>query len=310
MADTSILTEKLSEKNRQHKNALRTAKRLLLVLAGAALMAFNINTFVRAGSLLPGGFTGLTLLIQEMALRYWSVHIPFSVILYTLNIVPAVVCFKLVGKKFALYSCLMIAVSGILTDMMPNMQITLVINALQLHDMLLAAVFGGILNAVSIALCLFADATSGGTDFIAILISEKFRRDSWNYIFAGNCVILALAGFLFSIDRALYSIIFQFTTTVALTALYKGYQQKTLLIVTNKPDEIYGIIHKMTNHGATSIECFGNYEKTRRVLLYSVVSANETTPLINAIKEIDGAAFINVIKTEQINGRFYTRPKD
>jgi len=290
---------------------LRTVKRLLMVLTGAVLMAVNLNTFVRAGALLPGGFTGLTLLIQEVCFRYWSIHIPFSVILYILNAVPAVICYRFIGKKFALYSCLMIVVCGLLTDWMPQVEFTSrIINAIQLHDTLLAAVFGGILNTVSIILCLYADATSGGTDFIAILISEKYRKDSWNYIFAGNCVILLIAAFLFSLDRALYSIIFQFATTISLTAMYKKYQQKTLLIITNKPDEIYDVIRRMTNHGATSIEGFGNYEKTRRVLLYSVVSANEVSSLINAIKVIDGAAFINVIKTEHLNGLFYSRPKD
>ena len=290
---------------------LYTAKRLVLVLGGAVLMAVNINTFVRAGALIPGGFTGLTLLIQEICLRYGSFHVPFSVILYTLNAVPAVICFKFIGKKFTLYSCLMILVCGLLTDGMLKIKgLMVILNALELHDSLLSAVFGGIINAVATALCLYADATSGGTDFIAIIISEKYRIDAWNHIFAGNCVILILAAWLFSLDRALYSIIFQFTTTVSLTALYKGYQQKTLLIITNKPEQIYELIRKMTNHGATSFEGTGEFEKTGRVLLYSVVSANEVIGLIKAIKEIDGAAFINVIKTEQLNGRFYIRPKD
>jgi uncharacterized membrane-anchored protein YitT (DUF2179 family) len=282
-----------------------------MISAGAVLMAFNINTFVHAGGLIPGGFTGLTLLIQEICLRYGNFHVPFSVILYALNAVPAVICFRLIGKQFTLYSVLMVVVSGLLTDWMPAAKATsLIISQLQLHDTLLSAVFGGLLNAVSISLCLHADATSGGTDFIAIFISEKYRKDAWNYIFAGNCVILALAGWLFSLDKALYSIIFQYVTTMALRRFYKGYQQKTLLVITAKPEEIYALIRDKTHHAATTFEGFGSYEKKRRVLLYSVVSAAETAPLVSAIKEIDDGAFVNVLRTEQINGRFYTRPKD
>jgi uncharacterized membrane-anchored protein YitT (DUF2179 family) len=274
-------------------------------------MAFNINTFVHAGGLIPGGFTGMTLLIQEICIRYGNVRIPFSVILYALNAVPAVICFRVIGKRFTLYSVLMVILSGLLTDWMPAAKVTaVIISRLQFHDTLLSAVFGGILNAVSISLCLHADATSGGTDFIAIFISEKYRKEAWNYIFAGNCVILALAGWLFSPDKALYSIIFQYVTTTALGQLYKGYQQKTLLIITNKAEEIYTFIRDKTHHSVTTFEGFGSYEKKRRTLLYSVVSAAETAPLINAIKEIDGGAFVNVLRTEQINGRFYTRPKD
>ena len=285
---------------------LYTLRRILLVLVAAVLMAFNIKTFVAAGGLIPGGFTGLTLLIQEICWRYGHFHIPFSVIIYILNSVPAIICFKFIGKRFTLYSALMIVVSGLLTDWMPSM----FIEFLQLHDSLLSAVFGGLLNAVSISLCLHAGATSGGTDFIAIFIAEKYQKDAWNYVFAGNCVVLALAGFLFSPAKAMYSIIFQFVTTTGLGALYKAYQQRTLFIITNMPDEVYKVIHETTNHGVTSIEGFGYYEKKQRVLLYSVVTANQVKELIPAIKKIDPVAFINIIKTDQINGRFYQRPKD
>jgi uncharacterized membrane-anchored protein YitT (DUF2179 family) len=281
-------------------------KRLSLILFASVLLAFDLNTFVHAGGLIPGGFTGLTLLVQEAALRYFNVRIPFSVILYLLNAVPALICFKFIGKKFALYSGLMVVVSGFLTDFMP----ALFIEALQVHDTLLSAVFGGLLNAVAVSLCLYADATSGGTDFIAVFISEKYRKDAWNYIFAGNCVILALAALLFTLDKALYSIIFQFTTTIALSLLYRGYQQRTLLIITRKPDEIYALIREKTNHAATAFHGLGYYEKTERTMLYSVVAATEVALLVNAIRKADPSAFVNVLKTEQLNGHFYQRPKD
>jgi uncharacterized membrane-anchored protein YitT (DUF2179 family) len=184
------------------------------------------------------------------------------------------------------------------------------IDFLQLHDTLLSAVFGGILNAVGISLCLYADATSGGTDFIAIFISERYHKETWNYIFAGNCVILGIAAWLFSLDKALYSIIFQFACTMGLSSLYHGYQQKTLLIITGKPEEVYALINETTHHAATSFKGYGFFGKAERTLLYSVVSAYETGPLVAAIQKIDPTAFINVLRTEQINGRFYTRPRD
>jgi uncharacterized membrane-anchored protein YitT (DUF2179 family) len=225
---------------------------------------------------------------------------------YILNAVPAAVCFKFIGKKFTLYSVLAIIVTGFLADWMPSMFIEFI----QLHDTLLSAVFGGALNGLAIALCLYADATSGGTDLIAIFISEKYHRDAWNYIFMGNCVMLAVAGFLFGLDKALYSVIFQFTTTVALETLYRNYQQRTLLIITNKPDLIFSVINEKTHHGATCFEGFGSYEKKNRTLLYSVVTASQVKRLISAIRKIDAEAFINVLKTDQLNGRFYQKPFD
>ncbi|MDR0289352.1 MAG: YitT family protein [Treponema sp.] len=292
--------------NKTQNPVRQTLWRLALIVFGSVLMAFNINTFVHAGALLPGGFTGLTLLTQETCLRYFDVNIPFSLVFYILNSVPAVVCFRCVGKKFALYSALMVFLTGLLTDFMPPMFISII----QLHDVLLSAVFGGILNAIATILCLHAGATSGGTDFIAIFISERYRKDAWNYIFAGNCVILIVAACLFTLEKALYSIIFQFTTTMILNSLYRAYQQKTLLIITRHPDEVYAVIREKTNHAATSIAGKGLYDMQDRCLLYSVVYSNEVTPLINAIRVVDPDAFINVLKTEQINGKFFKKPKD
>jgi len=284
----------------------KTVRRLALIVMGSALMAFNINTFINAGGLIPGGFNGVTLLIQGICLRYFNITIPFSLVLYILNAVPAVVCFRSIGKKFTLYSVLMVFLTGLMTDLMPHM----FINIIQLHDILLSAVFGGILNAIAIILCLVAGATSGGTDFIAIYISEKHRKDAWNYIFAGNCVILVITACLFTLDKALYSIIFQFTTTMVLNSLYHAYQQKTLLIITSRPDEVYAIIREKTNHAATAIEGKGLYDKQDRTILYSVVYSDEVTPLIKAIHAVDADAFINVLKTEHINGKFFKKPMD
>jgi uncharacterized membrane-anchored protein YitT (DUF2179 family) len=275
-------------------------------MLGAALMAFDIKTFIHASGLIPGGFTGLSILIQEICLRYLNIHVPFSVLLYTLNAVPAVFCFRFVGKKFTLYSVLMVVLCGLMADFMPEM----FVGFIRLHDTLLSAVFGGILNAVSIVLCLNADASSGGTDFIAIYISEKYRKDAWFYIFAGNCVILIIAGIIFSLDKALYSIIFQFTTTMTISSLYHAYQQNTLLVITTRPNEVYSVIKEKTRHGATAVTGTGMYNMEERKLLYSVVYSNEVASVVNAIHIADPDAFTNVIKTEHIYGRFFKKPKD
>ncbi|MDR2553258.1 MAG: YitT family protein [Treponema sp.] len=285
---------------------MKTCKRIAFLTLGAAIMAFNINTFVHAGSLIPGGFTGITLLVQECARRFWGAAIPFSAVIVILNAVPAFISFRYIGRWFTIYSCLVIVLSGLLTDFMPPM----FIEVIKVHDTLLSAVFGGILSALATSLCLHAGATSGGTDFIAIFISEKYQRDAWNYILAGNCVVLVFAGALFDLNTALYSIIFQFTTTMGLNAFYKGYQQMTLFVVTSRPDEVYSLIRDQTNHAATAFTGQGYYEKSRRVMLYSVVSAPEVRTLVPGIKAVDPGAFINVIKTDQLGGRFYRRPKD
>lgn len=277
-------------------------QRLLLVLLGAFVMALNIRIFVRAGDMFPGGFNGLTLLIQRTASQYLHIELPFSLINLLLNAAPAVISFLYIGKKFTLYSGLMIVVSSILTDLLPGFEIT--------SDPLLISIFGGIINGCAISLCLFANATSGGTDFIAIFFSERKGIDTWNYIFLGNVAMLIVAGLLFGWDKSLYSIIFQFASTQILHMLYKRYQKQTLLIITDHPQEVYQTIRDNTHHDATQFEGVGCYEGQEKHMLYSVVSADEAKRTIDGIRKIDPAAFINCLKTEQITGRFYNRPND
>ncbi len=288
--------------NKISQSVLKEAKRLLMITAGACIMAVNIKSFIRAGNLVPGGFNGITLLLQQIGRAFFDVEVPYTLINLLLNAIPVFISFKFIGKKFTLYSCLMIILSSVLTDILPGYAVT--------QDTLLVCVFGGIINAFAIILCLKAGATSGGTDFIAIFFSEKFGIDTFNYIFIGNVVVILIAGRLFGWDEALYSIIFQYASTQMLHMLYKRYQKQTLFIITAKQEEVYEEIKNITNHDATLFKGIGCYRKQECNMLYSVVGSDEIHKVVTKIREIDGQAFINIMKTEQITGRFYKKPND
>ncbi len=273
-----------------------------MVVLASLIMAANLKNFVQAGGLFPGGFTGLTRLIQQVSILLWDAEPPFTLINLLLNAVPIVISYKFIGKKFTSYSCLMIVLTSVLTDLLPSHVLT--------TDILLVAVFGGLINGISISICLFAGATSGGTDFISIFLSERYGIDAWNYIFMGNMVILGFAGVLFGWDKALYSIIFQFASTQVLNSLYRQYQKQTLLIVTEKPDEIYQQIREVTNHDATLIKGTGCYQNKECNILYSVIGRDEVRKVTNLVRKTDDKAFVNIIRTEGLSGRFYQRPKD
>ena len=82
------------------------------------------------------------------------------------------------------------------------------------------------------------------------------------------------------------------------------------IVVTNHAKEVYGSNYKISNHGATIMEGEGSYEHRERKVVYSVVSGAESKKVTKAIKEVDANAFINVIKTEQLSGRFYQKPNE
>ncbi len=281
---------------------LREVKRIALIVIAAAIMAFNLNSFVHQGNLIPGGFNGLTILIQEVCKKFFDITIPFSVINITLNIFPALLSYHFIGKKFTLYSGLMIFLTSIFTDIIPSFSIT--------YDILLICVFGGLITAFAICLCLWNNATSGGTDFISIFVSERYGVDAWNYILIGNAVILTIAGLLFGWEKAMYSIIYQYVNTTAVQFMFRKYQKQTLLIITDKPNEVYEQIRIATHHDATLFKGTGLYKNQEREMLYSVVSRDEISQVISLIKKVDTNAFINIVKSDQIQGNFYRRPND
>nr|WP_330366629.1 YitT family protein [Butyrivibrio sp. VCB2001] len=280
----------------------KDAVRLVVVLLAAFLMAMNINSFVNAGGLYPGGATGIAIIIQRIALKYWGLSIPYTPVTVLLNAIPVYIGFKYIGKRFTLFSLVMVVTNGFFVDLLPDYAVT--------QDPLLVAVFGGLLNAIAITMCLEVDATSGGTDFISIFLSQKKGVDAFPYILAGNVVILSIAGVLFGLDKALYSMIFQYVTTTALHALYRTYQQRTLFIITDMPDRVCSMIYSVCGHGATLIDGEGSFAHKNKKIVYSIVSAADTRKIIPKIREIDPNAFINSIRTEEITGNFYMRPRD
>ena len=277
-------------------------KRILVITAAAVLMALNIKTFVRTVGLYPGGATGLTILLQRVAELIFHVTLPYSLVNLLLNAVPVYIGFRYIGRKFTLYSCYMIVLTAVLTDLIPGQVIT--------YDMLLISVFGGIINGLVISICLMMNATTGGTDFIGIFLSDKKGMDSFNIVLGLNVIILLVAGLLFGWGKALYSIIFQYASTQVLHMLYRRYQQQTLFIITNKENEVCAAISRVCHHGATILKGEGSYEGHERHMVYSVVSRAESKMVIQVIRETDPKAFINAVRTEQLSGRFYQKPQE
>lgn len=275
------------------------AKRVIFGLAGAIIIAVNMKTFVRAGGLYPGGFNGVSLLIQTIFERFLGIAVPFTAISLLLNAIPTIVCFRAIGKKFTVSSAMIIVLTSVLTDLIPYQPIT--------QDVLLISVFGGLLNGFAVSLCLMGGTSGGGTDFIAIYFAEKRNKDVWNFILLGNGCVLVIAGILFGWDKALYSIIFQFTSTQIIHMLHTAYKKETLFIVTDKPDDVYQEIYEVTNHSATEFAATGCYSNERRKMLYSVVSSAEAKILVTKVKKADPNAFVNVIKTDYLEGHFYQK---
>ena len=276
--------------------------RIFIVFFASILYAWNLRCFAKTAGLFPGGFSGVSLLLQKIGLTFFHIDIPYTIFNVVLNIFPIYIGFRFLGKKFTWYSILTIFLSSIFVDLLPDYVFT--------QDVLLISVFGGLLNGFAICLCLNVGTTTGGTDFISIYLSSQKGIDAWNYILLGNVIILAIAGALFGWSIALYSIIYQFCSTQVIQMLYKRYKKETLFIISDKSNEIYHAIRETTNHDATLFQGIGCYEEKEKTLIYSVINTEAKRQLIPMIRSIDPHAFINIVKTEELEGRFHNTPND
>lgn len=276
--------------------------RIIIVIFASLLYAWNLRCFAKSADLLPGGISGVSLLLQHIIKSIFHITVPYSVFNILLNLFPVYIGFRYIGKKFTLYSILTILLSSIFVDILPDYIFT--------NDILLISIFGGLINGLAIALCLNVGTTTGGTDFISIYMSQQKGMDAWNYILFGNVIILLIAGAMYGWSIALYSIIYQFCSTQIIQMLYKRYQKETLFIISDKSDEIYRLIKDTTNHDATLFHGIGCYEAKEKDMIYSVINTDARRELIPLIHSVDPHAFINVVKTEELAGRFHDIPND
>lgn len=292
----------LYQKNEKAKKnqKWRDAAALVCILIGSFIMAANLNSFVEQGELVPGGFSGLAKLIQRIGVTFFDVKISFTFLNVLFNAVPAAFAYKLVGKKFTILSCVSLLTVSILVDALPVTPIT--------GDILLISVFGGIINGLGLCLILNNKASSGGTDFIAMSLSAKFKISTFNYMMLFSAAIIMISGVLFGMDKALYSIIFQFCSTQVINTFYKKYKKKTLLIVTDNPAAVSADLLELTNHSSTIIKGFGSYSAQKKYLLYTVLSDSDVKKMKKRIHEQYPDTFVNVLNSSDVVGNFYIQP--
>lgn len=275
-------------------------KSTVFIIISAFLMSFSLKVFIEAGNLFPGGFTGITVLISRLVQRQFDVSIPFGLLYISLNIYPTIIVYKFVGKWFTRYSILHILLISLFTSIIPNTAVT--------YDVFLIAVFGGVITGLGASFALYGNASAGGSDFIALYISNKTHQSAWNYILYGNIVLLIVAGLLFGWEQALYSMIFQFVATQTINSMHNRYKLVGLRMFTAIPDEVIETILQHSRHGITKLWGEGGYTKKPRAMVYMVVNAYESNDVIKLARQVDPDIFIDLSNIEKVYGKFYQKP--
>ena len=283
----------------KHRREVRYTITRLAVILSALVQSYVLQVFERPSGIISGGFTGLAMLVERLG-ELRGYHIPMQVTMLLLNIPVAVLCCKGISLRFTAFSLVQVALCSLFLQVFTFRPI--------FNDEVLNVIFGGVIWGASIVIALRGNASTGGTDFIALYISNRTGMSIWTWVFFGNAVMYCIYGSVFGWKYAGYSIIFQFISTRMIGAFHHRYDQVTLQITTVKgPEVIDAYIHHF-HHGISCVEAYGGYSKKKMYLLNTVLSSYESTDAIHLIRHVDEHVIINVLKTQRFVGRFYRKP--
>ena len=282
--------------------AVRNVITASAVFLSALLQAFTIRAFVNPAELLSSGFTGLAILIDRVT-SLFGFSFPTFIGMIVLNIPVAVICWKSINRRFVLFSMAQVFLSSFFLNQFNAAHVLP-----PFHNILLEVVFGGFLYGLSIALALKGGASTAGTDFISLMVSNKTGHSIWGLVFAGNCIVLCIFGSMFGWDLAAYSIIFQFISTKTIETFYHRYDRMTLQVTTSKPQEVLDAYRAEYRHGSSCVEATGGYSGKPYWVITTVVSSYEVGDIVALIRTQDERAVVNVLRTEDFFGGFYRDP--
>lgn len=268
-----------------------------IIFMGTALMSVAINSVFDAAGMVTGGFSGIAILVKSWTQGLVDGGIPLWVTNFALNVPLFLIGIRVRGFQFAK--------RAFIGDMSLTFWLA-VLPAFEIagDDLLLAAVYGGIIQGVGIGLVFLGRGTTGGTDMLAALIQKKLRHYSIAQIMQVIDGLIVLVGaYVFGMYRALYAIIAVFLVTKVSDGIIEGLKfSKQAYIITGKPEEISTMIMDELDRGVTGIFVKGMYSGEEKTMLYCVVGKKEIVTLKERVDEIDPAAFVIVSDAREVHG--------
>lgn len=267
----------------------------LFFIAGALIDSVAVNVFTAPNHIAPGGITGIGTMLNYLF------QTPIGLVNMIINIPIVIWAIVEIGYKLVAKSIAAIIIFSVAIDTMG-----LVLPAYN-GNPFLAAIFGGVLEGIGLALVFMRGSTTGGTDMIARLLGKHFRHLSMGKLMmAVDLVIVAASALVYQkLESALYAIIAIFVSTRVIDTLLYGTDSgngKLYFIISKKSDEIRQRILEDIDRGVTIIPIQGGYSGQEGEMLLCAVRRYEVTKINDIIHSADRDAFVIVGEAGEITG--------
>lgn len=273
-----------------------TVKKIAVMVITAVTAAIGLNFFLIPAKVFSAGMNGVAQIIATLLYTHLGIQMDTGLFILLLNLPLFVLGFIKLGKQSTILSFINVAGVSLATMFFPIVTIT--------ENPLMNAIVGGVLLGVGAGLSLKMGFTTGGMDIISLVLSKTTGKTVGKYMFILNGIIVAFAGFVFTWESALYTIISIYCLSQVVDAIHTSHQKVTAMIITTKPQEVAVEISKHMARGMTLLPSIGGYSGAEGRMIMMVITRYELYDLEQIVYEVDENAFMNIVPTHSVMGRF------
>jgi len=283
---------------KQHKKLplKEKIKRFSFITLGAILMAVALELFLVPNKLLDGGIVGISIMASHL------LKVPLGLFIFLLNIPFFYLGYKQIGKTFALstlYAITILSIGTALLHPVPPFA----------DEKFLVTIFGGVILGLGVGLVIRYGGSLDGTEILAILISNKSPFSVGEIVMVINFFIYVAAGFIFTWESAMYSVIAYFIAFKTIDIVQQGLNEsKSVWIISDQHEEIGDAINDRLGRGVTYLSGEGAYTGEDKKVIFCVITRLEEFKLKGIVNHYDENAFVAIGNVSEVKGgRFKKR---
>lgn len=274
---------------------------LWLTLAGC-INAVGVNMFLAPVKLYDSGISGTAMLLNYLTPETFTL----SIFLLLLNIPLFVFGFKKQGKRFTLFSIYTVAVysfaSFLINEVFPVNVATS--SPFAGEDLLLCAVFGGLVSGVGSGLTIRYGGAIDGVEVMAVIFAKRLGITVGTFVMSYNVILYIAAGILRnSWSLPLYSIITYMVGLKTIDFIVEGLDKaKAVMIITNHPEHVCQALSEAFGSGITIYDAKGYYSGQTKQIVYFVINRFQVPKVKKLVLDVDSTAFISITETSEVLG--------
>ncbi|MDS1030593.1 YitT family protein [Bacillota bacterium LX-D] len=270
----------------------RNIRDFLGITLGTFLTALGLVVFLIPNKIAGGGVSGFSTIL------YYLFHFKVGITMLVLNIPLFLFGLKELGFSVGLKTLYGTIMLSVLVDILA------LFIKIPTHDLLLAAIYGGICYGLGIGIVFKFGGTTGGTDLAARILNKYLKISVGESLFVIDAAVITLAAVVFSVERALYGFLVLLITSKIIDLVQEGRgYAKAALIISGKSSQITEKVMKDLGRGVTFVQGKGAYTGSTRDLLIVIINRSEVSRLKELVAKIDPGAFVVIANVNEALGQ-------